>query len=517
MAAAKKKATAAPTARTRVQVNVVDTAGTALHGVKIDLAPSSGAAQRGTTDVNPKKRTQGWLSRPVAPGDLTITATLAAFGPPLSSPAGPPSSSPPSSASPASSAPVNPTEGPVTQTVTIPATPPAITTVTVTMAQALPRVVVTVMDAKYNVPIIGAIVTLETATPFKGTTDLRGQLTTPYLPVASNAMIVARKDGYDEDFALGEGTGDDLRPRQPFALADADLSQARDVPVTVLMHPIWGRVTSHNIQVGGTTFVDWFNNTFRPNYSGTLHEIDPESAFNQVFDDFVPNVWDDPLSIDEFIAMFLVILNESTIPKKGTNFQSALELYNPPAVKYFYRYNPNGANRPAGKCLVRLGFLDPVADKALVKQWNNGPYPGPSGNVTEDALKECDYYKYRGRGIIQVTLHDNYLTTPLANALAAQGFAGDNAAAILDSTTNDDLDNLLTTNSTCYYALTRGWLNQSTRPNSFRAVNLPSGSSQNWAAFGHAVNAYGPYYVNNYPADCTALRAAMVAANPSFT
>lgn len=500
----KKKQTAAPKAKTRITVVVVSASTNAnIVGAEVlitSTTPAGEKSQHGKTEKDePKKNKKGFRTKkPVMPGDKVITVTLVGFGPVAIQ-------------SPSATTPTFPTEGPVSQNVTVDAKDGDDKIVTVEIAQTLPRGAFLIGDQNFKtaapfwpsiagqaIPLIGAkVYVVPEAVPAPpapvpapdgtketGTTDLDGMFFSSFLKTGRYTITV-RKTGF-EDYV------DTMSFDTPY-----------DVLVHINLKNKWGRVHGNDIKVGKTAFVEWYNKTFRPSQKNKddLHKIE-QAGFDAVFGNFSPGAWDDPLTLEEFVAILLVMVVET-----GGKLTPLIEQFNAPELKYFFEpnkksgkssYNTAG-NRLAGNLLRDRGVLDRVRDKALMDAWNRPtPYPGTSSLVTEADIRECDFYKYRGHGLIQVTWHSAYITDSFIAALRNKGHATP------DDCPTATMDNLLKTDPEVFLALMHGWMIG--RSESFRAVN-----KRNWQALRNAVNSKSSHY-DSYSGHCEAMIEAMIAA-----
>jgi len=176
------------------------------------------------------------------------------------------------------------------------------------------------------------------------------------------------------------------------------------------------KVTSSNIVVAGKHFADWFNEDLRPKYPGNHPTIQlwkkpapmfptkvNKANFNTVFDN-IHYLWADELTVPEFLGFFGIFYNET-----GGTMQPIAEVG---GLKWMFEATAGGKasynkapNRLAGDQLKAKGVISSDADVAL---WNGQVYPATVSADLQAALKECDFYKYRGHGFIQTTWRNNF-------------------------------------------------------------------------------------------------------------
>ena len=179
------------------------------------------------------------------------------------------------------------------------------------------------------------------------------------------------------------------------------------------------KVKSSNIVVGGKHFVDWYNQDFAPLHKGRhptliygkdgMHPVEfppgniNKMNFKKVFDHCEP-LWAREISLGEFVAILCIMLNEV-----GGNLAAVGEHNGP---KYMFEAGPrkqsyNGilGNKKAGDQLLVMGAIT----EDQVGPWNKhdgAVYPDDAG--IEDKVRECDFFKFRGHGLNQLTGRGNY-------------------------------------------------------------------------------------------------------------
>lgn len=189
----------------------------------------------------------------------------------------------------------------------------------------------------------------------------------------------------------------------------------------------------------------------------------------------------------------MIIANET-----GGTFAPAIEKG---SLQYVYQYNHTGGglgNRLAGNQLKERGIL---IDPTDVQTWNTTTWPGLARPVpTEVQLKECDFWKYRGRGFIQTTSYPNYTAPAIVKVFAAAGLAGP------ELMTSDELDSAVRDNESVYYPLLKAELRRRSGP--FSGTN-----GQQWRAFGETIaGTTNKYYLDLYEWRCKELYAALSQA-----
>jgi hypothetical protein len=217
----------------------------------------------------------------------------------------------------------------------------------------------------------------------------------------SDALREDGATGAPEPAAAGEA---DAKPSDEGGEAPASERPAVDVSAG------GDRIRSGNIVVAGKHFADWFNQDFRPPFGQETHPqfvvwdkhpkkfpvpVDKE-RFSRVFDS-CERIYRKELTLPEFLGLFCVIYNET-----GGTFEPVSERG---SLRYFFMYNTRSMNRRAGQLL--LGRRQ-ISDPADVAAWDGSNYPDPTDKALEDAARECDFYKYRGRGLAQVTFRDGF-------------------------------------------------------------------------------------------------------------
>ncbi|HYS10484.1 MAG TPA: hypothetical protein VEP66_17225, partial [Myxococcales bacterium] len=189
------------------------------------------------------------------------------------------------------------------------------------------------------------------------------------------------------------------------------------------------KVKSGNVVVGGKHFADWFNQDFRPLYPGNHPTLllwkKPapmfpgkvnKQNFQKVFDN-VEHLWAKELSLQEFLGFFAIFYNETGGSLEPISERGSEKYMFEPSAAGKASYNTSKMNRPAGDQLKAMGAIG----DDRVPAWNGSVYPDDTG--IKDQVHECDFWKFRGRGLIQLTFRDNY-KKHCEPALTQNGYKG---------------------------------------------------------------------------------------------
>jgi hypothetical protein len=220
---------------------------------------------------------------------------------------------------------------------------------------------------------------------------------------------------------------------------------------------LWGRVKTSKTTVAGKHFVDWFNDDFRGRMPKKFPGDSTQLAFPgkvvkpnyiTVFDNLPGLYAPAELTLEEFVALFLVIYNETggsfaPLSEKGT----PQYMFEPKkGVKVSYN---QGGNRMAGDLLLERGKITTEEERAL---WNGQTWPAPpEGSDLHNAALECDFWKFRGRGLIQLTFRTAYLKFA-DPALTGAGHAKS------DDLAEAELGQIILTDSKVYLGMVKAYL-----------------------------------------------------------
>ncbi|MEO6599390.1 MAG: hypothetical protein ABIQ16_05920 [Polyangiaceae bacterium] len=377
--------------------------------------------------------------------------------------------------------------------------------ITVQLAQALPRAVVTVIDPNNgNAVVNGADVEINGTT--LGKTDATGVFTTPPIALGTSQMKV-RKPFYGPPSPTGAAV------TEADAQLTLNLANTVDTPFTVPIVNTIGKVISSNITVNGKPFVTWFNTDFRSRMPKTHPTVQiggrpapvfPSTIGAAPFKDAYDNcsrILAPQMSIEEFIATFCIIYNES-----GGTFKPVSEVgtpkyfFEPDAKRHKASYN-SGGNKKAGDQLLAQGAISTPAD---VTAWNSTVWPNPpAGSTLEAAALECDFNKYRGRGFIQITFRTNFLKH-VAPALRAAGNAkpGQTDEQMLDSMTDATLGSVILSDPNVFYPMTKSYF-LTVKP------KLDQVNQRVWKPFALSIAGNNPPYAELFDFRCNNLLTEM--------
>jgi hypothetical protein len=202
------------------------------------------------------------------------------------------------------------------------------------------------------------------------------------------------------------------------------------------------------IGLSGHDFIDWFNRRVFNRESKTFpHPMPDSSTSRQNFVEFwsaLPEVFQkNKISALDFAALASIVYNET-----GGRYRSLTELSGSRGLAYTFNkisglklsYNTLAGNFTAFKCFTDPDFCDahknlPLANvlsgatnpAKIDPVWKGESYPVAAFSTAEDPAKtgfimEADFYKFRGRGIIQTTGRGNYKNL----VAAAQLYKGEN-------------------------------------------------------------------------------------------
>lgn len=193
-------------------------------------------------------------------------------------------------------------------------------------------------------------------------------------------------------------------------------------------------IKSSRITVAGKPFATWFNDVFKPSVQSKTQYFKNRTnadGFKKVFDELPGLTGKQEVTLNEFVAHFCIIYNElgGTFAPKTENGDDAyfFEKRGEKKASYNGLYQrfagnqmsnkANGNDHPAlGTKAAGWGKLTRQVD---IDAWNSktkypvNPPAGSAFNATQWAsiktfARNCDFYKFRGRGLQQLTLRGNY-------------------------------------------------------------------------------------------------------------
>ncbi|MEO1652318.1 MAG: peptidoglycan-binding protein, partial [Bacteroidota bacterium] len=162
-------------------------------------------------------------------------------------------------------------------------------------------------------------------------------------------------------------------------------------------------------------FSEWFNQFIRrsPYFNFGIQNV---LAFAEAMADYERIYGKENITLNEFIGHFCIIYNETggtfrPLTEFGPNPRNPADFANDayffesiPSRKLSYNQNPN---IPAGNLLKSWGVIDSLED---IQAWNSTTqYPWDQPDEVKNRARDCDFFRFRGRGLNQVTWRNNYL------------------------------------------------------------------------------------------------------------
>lgn len=160
-----------------------------------------------------------------------------------------------------------------------------------------------------------------------------------------------------------------------------------------------------NFKVNGLPFERWFETFQTANKTLFEHPLQSE-GFSSIIS-HLPQLTGKPaINLNEFVGHFSIIYNETggtfkPLTERGTA-KYFFETKTPKGTKMSYNQTPN---RPAGNQMKEKGFIYRQKDIAA---WNSFVYPANQLPQIYQAAKDCDFFKFRGRGLNQITWRSGY-------------------------------------------------------------------------------------------------------------
>lgn len=246
-----------------------------------------------------------------------------------------------------------------------------------------------------------------------------------------------------------------------------------------------------NFKIQGIDFADWFNKQFRNRNAVLFPNFIIPNNFNALMQRTELFAGKKEISLQEFVAHFCIMYNETGgqfTPLREIGNNAYFFSHNPPR-KSTYNLAPN--NRLAGNQLKAWGIIQSDTDVAL---WNGIVFPHNAPDAVKEYSKHCDYFKFRGWGLNQLTWRTNYV-------LHLQPFLPKNIDEYSAEEFENTLNDLDLACKVYHHFLT----------NSQNASYLLSEIQKgNFGPYGFVVSGWWQYATDKYQPRCKALLGAML-------
>ncbi|MEY4507922.1 MAG: hypothetical protein RLZZ450_44 [Pseudomonadota bacterium] len=266
-------------------------------------------------------------------------------------------------------------------------------------------------------------------------------------------------------------------PPQPPLSAETPISDALVLAVTPLQFANAANIDEFFRRTSGADFVDWFNARIAGTGLWSRSRLEPartpttaKARFRQIWDR-IPELFGTPtVNLFQFLSLMSIIINETG----GQMLPISERVGRPghPGIAYAFDRIPGtkhsynaGGNRTALQLFNDSEFLNahgglPLAARVrdtTDARWGGDVYPQGDFPTSTDPsisgiLLQADFYKFRGRGLIQTTFRDayrrviahiqNHAPTQAVVADFSRRWAGRSAESIATTTSNEDWNRL---------------------------------------------------------------------------
>jgi hypothetical protein len=241
----------------------------------------------------------------------------------------------------------------------------------------------------------------------------------------------------DARAGLGQTSGDYGESATPdasasFAMDLKDLDGAFVARALQLLFVDGADINSYFAQLGAADFIAWFNTNLAGKGPWADKAIGTSAATRANFIaiwDRIPQIFGTPqINLIQFVALMSILVNEvgdtlgPIAERVGTKGHPGLAYaFDHIAELNKASYNNGGTNWTAFRCFNDAGFIAAHGAKALGAQlqktadpaWQGDSYPAGFPTAVDPTkagfIMEADFYKFRGRGLIQTTWRDGYV------------------------------------------------------------------------------------------------------------